>query len=173
MRVTHLVTSLWGKALLAENHDSWTSQGNRPCLFLTSARPSPRKRIAKKRRLVPEPHVGGSYGWEMRQRAETKKPRINQGFDTLGCSNNCRCPKMATAMTPTGFEHPPKATGKPGVSDSRPPIGPPIPDEVMLVWRDLSTSDRVVWIEMGRAMRRNSDIAKHTQNTQNVSDDVG
>ncbi|MDP1562141.1 MAG: hypothetical protein Q8M16_12240 [Pirellulaceae bacterium] len=40
--------------------------------------------------------------------------------------------------------------GKTDVSDFRPPIGPPTPDEVMLVWRDLSPADRAAWIEMGR-----------------------
>ncbi|MBL8889143.1 MAG: hypothetical protein JNL67_04145 [Planctomycetaceae bacterium] len=69
-------------------------------------------------------------------------------------------------MTPTGFEHPPKATGKTGVSDSRPPTGPPIPDELLAVWRELSPDGRMDWIEMGRALVRDSNIGKHTQNIQ-------
>ncbi len=70
---------------------------------------------------------------------------------------------MATAMTPTGFEHPPKATGKPGVPDSRPPIGPPIPDEVVAIWGKLSPEDRMDWIDMGRALLRDSNIGGHIE----------
>ncbi|MDP1563734.1 MAG: hypothetical protein Q8M16_20320 [Pirellulaceae bacterium] len=69
-------------------------------------------------------------------------------------------------MTPTGFEHPSKATGKTGVPDSSPPIGPPIPDEVGAIWGELSPEDRMDWIEMGRALLRKSNIGNHTQNTQ-------
>jgi integrase len=105
------------------------------------------------------PPINGNQG-PLRPITKTTKPRENRGSDGSG--------ELVTvgSIPPQGFEQTQKPTGKSGCSDSRPPIGPPIPDEVLLVWRDLSPADRAAWIEFGRALLQNKNIPSHTQNTQ-------
>jgi hypothetical protein len=113
-------------------------------------------------------------GQNVKYDTDTKKNRLFAEFFCFWTAQKIR-PNRAPHRChwyPSRIEHAPKTTGKTGVADSRSRIDSLTPDGVVAIWGELSPEDRMDWIEMGRALPRDSNIGAWTQNTpETVGDD--